>query len=263
MYARLLALRDSLPNEDQDWLAEGAQNMRLAVSGSAPLPPKLFSRWREMSGHCLLERFGMTEVGFVLSNPLHGSRVAGSVGTPIADASVRIVNERGSECPINDQGELRIKGPTLFSGYFDNPVATRDSFDVDGFFKSGDIAKRDEEGRFWIVGRASVDVIKRGGYKVSALDIERAVSEIAGVHEVAVVGVEDHTLGQKIVAVIAPVVTGAIFTSADLRSSLKGSLPPYSLPDDVVLVGALPRNAMGKVNKKELARSIRTAEELI
>jgi len=224
--------------------------MRLNVSGSAGCPVPLFERWRELTGQALLERYGMTEIGMALSNPYRGERRAGSVGLPLPGVDVRLVAEDGATIAGEDHpGEIQVRGPNVFLEYWDNPQATAESF-TDGWFRTGDMAVL-ERGYYRIMGRTSIDIIKSGGYKISALEIEGVLLEHPEIAEVAVIGAEDAVWGE---AVAAFVVTrsGEELDGDALRQWCKGRLSDYKIPKQVRVVEALPRNAMGKVTKPDL-----------
>lgn len=189
----------------------GAQNLRLTVSGSAALPIATKRKFRQITGHELLERYGMTEVGMALSCGLEFSqRTDGSVGWPLPGVSVRLVEPESNRVITSsgrgEAGLIELRGPNLFREYWRQPKATRESFTADGWFKTGDVAKRDSQGAYFILGRESVDLIKSGGYKISALEIERKIlgnAQLSGiVSEVVVVGVEDPEWGQRVAAVV-------------------------------------------------------------
>jgi malonyl-CoA/methylmalonyl-CoA synthetase len=215
------------------------------VSGSAALPAPLFARWEELSGHRLLERYGMTEIGMALSNPLRGERVPGSVGAPLPGVGVRLSDEAGAACADGVPGELRVSGPTLFREYHGRPEETARAFDG-GWFLTGDVAVR-EEGRFRILGRASTDILKTGGYKVSALEIEDVLRLFPGLRDVAVVGLPDDEWGERVAAAV--VVEGAPPTLQAVGAWARDRLAPYKVPTRLLVVPDLPRNAMGKVTK--------------
>jgi malonyl-CoA/methylmalonyl-CoA synthetase len=239
IYHRLIAAWDAAPPAEQGRWSEGSRRARLMMSGSAALPLTTLHRWRAITGHTLLERYGMTETGMILSNPLHGVRRPGSVGTPLPGVEVRLVD-----------GEVEVRGPGVFSEYWNRPADTRDAF-RDGWFRTGDVAVV-EEGAYRLLGRTSVDIIKTGGYKVSALEIEDAIREHPAVADCAVIGVADDEWGQRVCAVVERRGTAAL-TLAQLREMLKERLAPYKVPRELRLVDALPRNAMGKVNKPALS----------
>jgi malonyl-CoA/methylmalonyl-CoA synthetase len=216
--------------------------LRLATSGSAALPVTLAERWREITGAIPLERFGMTEIGVGMSNPLRAhERRAGTVGL-----SLRTVETR-----IEESGELLIRGPSVFQEYFRREDATKSAFTSDGWFKTADTVARDDGGYFRVLGRTSVDILKSGGYKLSALEIEEALREHAAVSDVAVVGVPDETWGDRVVACVV-VRQGKTLAPDELRAFAKEKLASYKCPKDVVVMGDLPRNAMGKVQKPSL-----------
>jgi malonyl-CoA/methylmalonyl-CoA synthetase len=220
------------------------------ISGSAALPVSLLARIRELSRHVLLERYGMTEIGMALGNPLHGERRAGSVGVPFPEVEARIVDERGVALGEDVSGELQIRGPNVFAGYWNKPDATRASFTEDGFFRTGDVAIR-ERGYYRLLGRESVDIIKTGGFKVSALEIEESLREHPAIAEVAIVGVADPEWGERVAAALV-LQPGAALTLEELRAFGKARLAPYKVPSLLRLFDALPRNALGKVQKPPL-----------
>jgi malonyl-CoA/methylmalonyl-CoA synthetase len=184
----------------------------------------------------------MTETGMILSNPLHGERRPGAVGTPLPGVEVRLVD-----------GEVEVKGPGVFSEYWRRPDETRDAF-RNGWFRTGDVAVV-EDGAYRLLGRTSTDIIKTGGYKVSALEIEDAVRANPAVADCAVVGLPDDEWGQRVCSFVE-LVPEAELTLAGLRERLKGDLAPYKIPRDLRIVAALPRNAMGKVNKPALTAEL-------
>jgi malonyl-CoA/methylmalonyl-CoA synthetase len=216
------------------------RHIRLMVCGSAALPVSVLEQWRALTGHTLLERYGMTETGMILSNPLHGERRAGFVGVPLPGVEVKLVG---------DPGEIWVRGPGVFREYWNRPDATAAAF-ADGWFKTGDIAVF-ENGMYRMLGRSSVDIIKTGGYKVSALEIEETLREHPAIQECAVVGAPDPEWGER---VCAAVVARRPLTLDELRAWAKQRLATYKVPSRLALVEALPRNAMGKVVKPELAK---------
>jgi malonyl-CoA/methylmalonyl-CoA synthetase len=240
IYHRLIQSWDAAPPALRQARSDGCRRVRLMMSGSAALPLRTLERWREITGHTLLERYGMTELGMALSNPLHGERRPGFVGAPLPGVDVRLVD-----------GELEVRGPGVFLEYWRRPDETRDAF-RDGWFRTGDVAVL-EDGAYKLLGRQSVDIIKTGGYKVSALEIEDAIRTFPGVTDCAVVGAPDPEWGERVCAAIE-LAAGAAVTLDELRASLKDELAPYKLPRSLLAVPALPRNAMGKVVKPEVRR---------
>lgn len=247
------------------------EKIRLMVSGSAALPIPLLEKWKSVTGHTLLERYGMTEIGMALSNPLTAARLPGSVGIPLPGVEVRIVSEnlqKGSSYAIHaegneretkvtpgfeeKEGELLVRGPSVFREYWDKPEETKSAFTSDGWFKTGDTAVF-KDGRYWIRGRTSVDIIKTGGYKVSALEIERHLLAHPSITDVAVIGVPDMTWGQRVTAVVT-LQEGHSLSHRDLKEWARDVLAPYAVPSELLLVEEIPRNQMGKVNKKDLVR---------
>jgi malonyl-CoA/methylmalonyl-CoA synthetase len=217
----------------------------------------MLARWREITGHTLLERYGMTEIGMALSNPLDGERRPGFVGSPLPGVEVRLVDDQGAEVQAGSAGELEIRGPTVFQEYWRRPdetaAAFRPSTGAPGgdWFRTGDLAVL-EDGAYRLLGRISVDIIKTGGFKVSALEIEEVLRLHPCIAECAVVGVADDEWGERVSAAVE-LRDGATLSLADLQSWAKPRLAPYKIPRDLRPLVALPRNAMGKVTKPEVA----------
>jgi malonyl-CoA/methylmalonyl-CoA synthetase len=228
----------------QRWSAD-ARNLRLMVSGSAALPVPTLERWEEITGHRLLERYGMTEIGMGLSNPLVGERRPGHVGTPLPGVEVRLVDDGDERVPDGLSGQIQVRGPGVFGEYWRRPEATAEAFTGDGWFRTGDRAVV-EDGAYRILGRESVDILKTGGEKVSALEIEDVLRTHPSVVDCAVVGVPDDEWGER---VCAAVVVSAEVGTEELRALARERLAPYKVPKDVLVVPDLPRNAMGKVTK--------------
>jgi malonyl-CoA/methylmalonyl-CoA synthetase len=250
MYHRLAASWEAAPEPLRRARSEGVRRLRLMMSGSAPLPVALLERWRAISGHTLLERYGMTEIGMALSNPLHGPRRPGSVGTPLPGVEVRLVDETGAPVPDGTPGELEVRGPGVFREYWQRPEETARSF-RDGWFRTGDVAVV-EEGAYRLLGRTSVDILKTGGYKVSALEIEETLRQHPAVADCAVVGLDDEAWGQRVVAAVEWR-AGQDADPEALREWAGARLAPYKVPRAIRPVPALPRNALGKVRKPEVA----------
>ncbi len=252
IYARLARHWEQKPVRDRETLSLSTRAFRLMVSGSAALPQTLFERWREISGHTLLERYGMTEIGMALSNPLHGERRPGFVGRPLPSVEVKLLDE--AEDVVTEDGkpgEILVKGPSVFREYWGRLEETRESF-RDGWFRTGDIAVT-EGGDFRILGRNSVDIIKTGGYKVSALEIEAAVGMHPDIRECAVVGAEDPEWGERVCLAAVLEDTGSL-TLESLRAWAKERLAIYKVPSRLELVETLPRNALGKVTKPDIKK---------
>jgi malonyl-CoA/methylmalonyl-CoA synthetase len=260
MYQRLFEALDAADEPTRARWARGAAGLRLATSGSAALPVTLATRWEALTGAIPLERFGMTEIGVGTSNPLAPEgRRRGSIGLPLPTVETRIVDEMGRATEVGT-GELWVRGPSVFSGYFRREEATTAAF-TDGWFRTGDVAERDADGYVRLLGRTSVDILKSGGYKLSALEIEEALRDNAAVAEVAVVGLPDEVWGERVVAVVVPSPGGAEACAPEaLRAWAKERLAPYKVPRDVIVAAALPRNAMGKVVKPELVRTIQAGD---
>ena len=264
VYKALIAAWESGSREWRDAASAACSGLRLMVSGSDALPVDTFERWEEISGHRLLERYGMTEIGMALSNPLHGDRIPGHVGAPLPGVQVRLADlnlaafeETGerrygdNDVGLDSPGELQVKGPSVFREYWRKPEATRESFTDDGWFFTGDIASVNEDGVYRIWGRASQDLIISGGENVSALEVQRELLMHPEIDSCAVVGVKDPFWGS---AVSAAIITrnGSGLDKDSLRQWAKGRLAPYKVPQRVLMVGELPRNAMGKIVKPKV-----------
>ena len=243
-YTRLL----SEPGFDRALCA----NIRLFISGSAPLLDATFEEFKDRTGHTILERYGMTEALMVTSNPYDGPRIAGSVGPALPGVSVRVIGDNGQPSTVGEPGVLEIKGPNLFAGYWRNPEKTAEDHTADGFFISGDIATQDEAGFIRIVGRAK-DLIISGGYNVYPKEIELAIDALDGVLESAVIGAPHPDFGEGVVAVVART-PGSVLAPEAISAALTSQLAPFKRPKRIIVVDELPRNAMGKVQKAELRR---------
>ncbi len=234
--------------------ARALAGARLLVSGSAALPVPVFERLRELTGHEVAERYGMTETLITLAARADRPREPGSVGWPVRGIRTRLRDEHGE--PVAHDGEsvgrLQVRGPTLFDGYLGRPDATAASWTEDGWFVTGDVATVDAAGRHRIVGRESVDLIKTGGFRVGAGEVEGALLAVSGIGEAAVVGLPDEDLGQRIVAFVVPV-PEAVLDPTAVADEVAARLSVHKRPREVRIVASLPRNAMGKVVKAELA----------
>jgi malonyl-CoA/methylmalonyl-CoA synthetase len=252
VYRRLIDAWEGADTETRAVWSAGARACRLMVSGSAALPVPTLERWEAITGHRLLERYGMTEIGMGLSNPLEGERRPGFVGTPLPGVEARLVDD--DESPVSDgtPGQIQIRGPAVFARYWRRPEETEAAFTEDGWFRTGDQAVIDA-GAWKILGRSSVDILKTGGEKISALEIEDVLRTHEAVADCAVVGVPDPDWGDRVCAavVLAP---GGTAEPEALRDFVKARLAPYKVPKEVLLLGDLPRNAMGKVTKPAVRR---------
>ena len=246
IYNKLIEAWHHLPAEDRLRLSAGCGKLRLMVSGSAALPVTTLTAWEEITGHLLLERYGMTEIGMALSNPLSGPRLAGHVGQPLSNMEVRRVDDAGQAVAADVPGEIQVRGPGVFHRYWANPDATREAFS-EGWFKTGDVAVVEDDS-YRILGRNSVDIIKTGGYKVSALEIEEVLREHDQILESAVVGLPDEQWGERVAACLVLTANSAL-TLEELRAWSKERLAVYKVPSMMLEVEELPRNAMGKVEK--------------
>ena len=256
VYAKLIVAWDAASPERRAELTQACSRLRLMVSGSAALPVGTLARWQEISGHTLLERYGMTEIGMALSNPLRGERVPGSVGTPLPGVDVRLVDEHGDPVAPGTAGGIEVCGPAVFAEYWSKPDVTRDAF-RDGWFITGDTAVV-ESGTYRILGRTNVDILKTGGHKVSALEIEEALRGHPAVAECGVVGIADAEWGERVAAAVV-LKDGDALDLQSLRAWAREVLAVHKLPSRLLVLEALPRNAMGKVMKPALAALFQAA----
>ena len=250
IYVKLIQYFDSIETAEVEKICDGFARMRLNISGSAACPVKLFNQWKSLTGQVLLERYGMTEIGMGISNPYNGERRAGYVGQPLPGVQIALFDEydsmiKGEGAP----GEIRVKGDNVFMEYWANSTATEKSF-KDGWFCTGDVAVL-ESGYYRIMGRSSVDIIKSGGYKLSALEIEGVLLTHEAIAEVAVLGIPDETWGESVTAFIG-LKPGMTLKFDELKSWCDGKMSSYKIPKAIKIIDALPRNAMGKVTKPAL-----------
>ncbi|MFC5476097.1 malonate--CoA ligase [Paraherbaspirillum soli] len=245
-YVRLLA--------DVDFDRHACGNIRLFVSGSAPLLSDTFAAFAERTGHTILERYGMSETAMLTSNPYASERRGGTVGLPLPGVSVRIIKTDAdgcsANCAANEIGEIQVKGPNVFQGYWRMPQKTAEEFTADGYFKTGDVGKFDGDGYLAIVGR-SKDLIISGGYNVYPKEIEMVIDELDGVLESAVIGVPDADFGEAVTAVIVSR-PDAKLTADLVIASLKAAIANFKVPKRIFFADELPRNTMGKVQKNVL-----------
>ncbi len=242
-YTRLLA--------EPEFARDACANMRLFIAGSAPLLPETFAQFEARSGHRILERYGMTEAGMITSNPLEGERRPGSVGPPLPDVRVRVADEDGRALPQGEAGVLEIKGPNVFKGYWRMAEKTAEEFRDDGYFITGDIARIDEDGAVAIVGRAK-DMVVCGGLNVYPKEIEAVIDAMDSVGESAVFGLPHPDFGEAVVAEVTPGDPDAELDEARIIAGVKAKLAGFKAPKRIFIVESLPRNAMGKVQKKIL-----------
>jgi malonyl-CoA/methylmalonyl-CoA synthetase len=246
-YVRLLA--------EADFGKDVCANMRLFVSGSAPLLIDTFNEFVRRTGHTILERYGMSETAMQTSNPYDGARIGGTVGLPLPGISVRVMKSNGAPCATDEIGDIQVKGPNVFKGYWNMPEKTAEEFTVDGYFKTGDVGKFDAKGYLSIVGR-SKDLIITGGYNVYPKEIESFIDELDGVVESAVIGVPHPDFGEAVTAVIVTKENSAL-SSADVIAALKQKIAGFKVPKQIFFVTELPRNTMGKVQKNVLREQFR------
>ena len=240
-YTRLLA-NEKLNNES-------AKHMRLFISGSAPLLSETHIEFEKRTGKKILERYGMTETNMNISNPYDGSRKAGTVGIPLPGIEIRIVNEEGNEVKVGQIGTIELKGENIFKGYWGMEEKTKESFKDDGFFITGDLAKKDENGYFTIVGRDK-DMIISGGLNVYPKEIEDVINELPNITESAVFGVQHDDFGEAVVAAV--VTTDDKNDGSQILDYTKDKIAKYKQPKKIIFMSNLPRNSMGKVQKNKL-----------
>lgn len=240
------------------------KNMRLFVAGSAPLLIETFTEWQTRTGHTILERYGMSETAMLTSNPYaaddryakQSERRGGTVGFPLPDVSLRVRGENEQNMPVGEIGDIQVRGPNVFKGYWRMPEKTAEEFTGDGYFKTGDVGKVDERGYVTIVGR-SKDLIISGGYNVYPAEIEGYINEMPGVTESAVVGVPHPDFGEVGVAVLIAK-SGADLQPDAIVAELKAKLANFKIPKRCFVVAELPRNTMGKVQKNLLREQYKT-----
>lgn len=255
IYVKLMEAWEQASPAARQRMVDGCRQMRLMVSGSAALPVSTLARWREISGHVLLERYGMTEIGMALSNPLQGERLPGSVGTPLPGIEIQLWDEAGKVVAPGTPGQIVVRGKTVFLAYWRKPEDTEKAFQ-DGWFLTGDIAVV-KNGVYYILGRSSLDIIKTGGYKVSALEIEEVLRTHPFIKECALVGVPDPVWGERVCAALV-LMEGTALCIEALRAWTKERLASYKVPKDLLVLQELPINAMGKVSKPDLKKMMET-----
>jgi malonyl-CoA/methylmalonyl-CoA synthetase len=254
IYIKLIADYENSDETERNSRKKALSKFRLMVSGSAALSVQTFDKWHEISGHYLLERYGMTEIGMAISNPYEGIRKPGAVGFPLKGVEIRLYDESKNNKNAM-QGEIQVKGPNVFKFYLNKTDATKSTFTEDGWFKTGDMAIL-EEGYYRILGRISTDIIKSGGYKLSALEIEEAIRQHPAIEDAAVLGIEDEEWGEIVAAaiILKSRFKSEEFKIKDLKDWLKAVLSNYKIPKKIILLDSFPRNAVGKVIKKDLIK---------
>ncbi|MEO8358357.1 MAG: AMP-binding protein, partial [Chloroflexota bacterium] len=230
-------------------------HLRLITSGSDRLSDEVFSGFQNTFGYTLLERYGMTETGMNCSNPLHGERRLGSVGLPLRGVEIRVVNpENDGVLPDGEIGEVQLRGPNVFKGYWRQPEKTAESFTADGWFRTGDLGFREPDGYLTLCGR-SKDLIISGGLNIYPPEVERVLAEHPSVAACAVIGCPDREWGERVMAVVVPAKMESV-SGEELIRFCRERLAPYKSPKSIVFRDELPRNAMGKVQKAELRKSV-------
>ncbi|MCP4002108.1 MAG: AMP-binding protein [Gammaproteobacteria bacterium] len=243
-YTRLLTNKRLTP--------ELCSNMRLFISGSAPLSVESFTAFKKRTGHAILERYGMTETSMNASNPLEGERRPGSVGPALPGVSFRITDDNGNTLPTDEIGHLQVKGPNVFSGYWRMHKKSAAEFTEDGYFKTGDKAFIEADGYVTIVGRAK-DMVISGGLNVYPREVETLLDSLPDIAESAVIGVPHPDFGEGVVAIVVPLNNKQISGSA-LIAQIRPQMATYKLPKQVFTIEQLPRNSMGKVQKNQLRK---------
>jgi malonyl-CoA/methylmalonyl-CoA synthetase len=251
IYFKLISHWESLPDDQQKQITNTLSKFRLMVSGSAALPVSVMEKWKIISTHTLLERYGMTEIGMGISNPYDAERKAGYIGRPLAGVKTRLVDENNVVVKRGQAGEIQIKGKNVFLEYWNKPEATQKTFTVDGWFKTGDVAVV-EKGYYRILGRDSIDIIKSGGYKISALEIEEILRTHAAIEDCSVVGIPNEEWGELVAAAI--ILNDQNLDLKVLNTWIREKMPAYKTPRQYKIVEELPRNAMGKVTKNDLKK---------
>jgi malonyl-CoA/methylmalonyl-CoA synthetase len=241
-YTRLLA--------EASFSASACNNMRLFISGSAPLLEETFVEFAARTGHNILERYGMTETNMNTSNPLEGERKPGTVGPPLAGVDIRITDDQGNVLPTGEIGHLQVRGPNVFAGYWRMPEKTAEDFSADGYFNTGDMGRFDADGYVAIVGR-NKDLVITGGLNVYPKEVELFIDDLPGVKESAVIGVPHADFGEAVVAVVVANANATV-SEADIRAACKRDLADFKVPKRIVFVDELPRNTMAKVQKNIL-----------
>ncbi len=251
IYHQLISHWEWLPEEQKTKISHCLKRFRLMISGSAALPVSVMNKWQEISGQTLLERYGMTEIGMAISNSYHDQRIPGHIGLPLPGVSIRLVDEENHSVQAGNSGEIQVKGNSVFKEYWNKPEVTTASFTEDGWFKTGDIAMLSDRG-YRIVGRNSVDIIKSGGYKISALEIEEVLRTHTDIKDCAVVGIPDVEWEEVICAAL--ILSGKTIDLESLKLWIRDHLPGYKVPRQYMILDDLPRNVMGKVTKNELKK---------
>jgi len=249
IYFKLITYYNQLSGSEQQLISKQFKTFRLMVSGSAALPVSVLEEWKQISGHTLLERYGMTEMGMAISNPYTGERKPGHIGQALPGVSIRLADENNTEVAKGMTGEIQIKGANVFKEYWGKPTETTNTFTADGWFKSGDIAILEDDS-YKILGRNSIDIIKSGGYKISALEIEEVLRTHPKIKDCGVVGIPDDEWGELIGASL--ILASNDLDIEQLKEWLKEKLPGYKTPKKYIIQNELPRNAMGKVTKNDL-----------
>ena len=225
--------------------------MRLFVTGSAPMRPDLFEAFRERTGHTLLDRYGLTEALIVTSNPVPCERLPGDSGLPLPGVELRIVDDAGAPVADGETGSIHVREPYMFDGYWHAPEKSQRAFSSDGFFITGDFGRRDARGHVVVLGRGA-ELVITGGFNVYPKEVEDAINAFGSIAESAVIGIPHHDYGEAVVAVLQLAGDARRFDRHKLIEYLRGRLAGYKVPKEILVVGEIPRNALGKVQKNVL-----------
>jgi malonyl-CoA/methylmalonyl-CoA synthetase len=252
-YSRLLA--------DGRLTPEACRSMRLFISGSVPLLVDVHHNFERRSGHNILERYGMTETLILTSNRLEGERHVGSVGPALPETELRVVDDGGTQCAIGREGNVIVRGPSVFRGYWEKPERLAQDFTADGFFRTGDVGSLSETGHLTLVGR-SKDLIITGGFNVYPKEIEMAIDGLPGIQESAVIGLPHPDFGEAVTAVVVGRSGAAPQTDTQIIAALRGRLASFKIPKRVYFIDELPRNSLGKVQKNILRQTYKSAFQI-
>jgi malonyl-CoA/methylmalonyl-CoA synthetase len=251
VYYKLIQYWDQCVPDDQSRMSLSVRHFRLMVSGSAALPVTILEKWKSISGHTLLERYGMTEIGMALSNAYGGARIPGHVGLPLPGVELRIVDEQNRPVADGSPGEIQVKGPSVFKEYWRKETETKEAFTENGWFITGDVARLNK-GYYQILGRNSVDIIKSGGYKISALTVEEVLRTYPSIQDCAVVGIANEEWGEVVSAAL--VLNAQEIDLEHLQQWIKERLPSYQVPRHYLVCDELPRKNIGKVTKNQVKK---------
>jgi len=252
MYVKLIDSWTAASSEMKDAMSHGCLRYRLMVSGSSGMRVNTLKMWKNISTHTILERYGGNEIGVVLSNSVHGTRIPGSIGMPLTNMQVSLRDEFGNEVTEGKAGEICVKGPVLFAGYWKEPEATQKAI-IDAWFHTGDIAVK-KNGFFKFLGRSNLDIINTGGYTISALEVEEVLLSHPFINQCAVLGVEDATWGQRVCAAVVLKEGHDSITIDSLRQWSKRRISTYKIPTQLLILNELPHTELNKIAKSAIKK---------